>query len=289
MKSVAVLGASGQLGQTLNYLVKDADGSFQFFSSDEVDITDKSSIENTFQKNQFDFCINCAAYTNVEAAESDIQNAFLVNATGVKNVAEVCKDLKIKLIHISTDYVFDGTKNEPYLANDTTNPISQYGRSKLKGEKHIKEILADYYIIRTSWLYSVYGKNFMKTIINWILEDKVVNITTEETGTPTSCLELGRFILYLATSKNIPCGIYNFSARGSTTWFGFAREIAMRYDSRKINNINSVESFKTKAKRPKYSVLDISNTEAIYNKSLKTWQAALSETINLFKSQESIT
>ncbi|WP_299521448.1 dTDP-4-dehydrorhamnose reductase [Winogradskyella sp.] len=288
MKRIAVLGSDGQLGKTLKHSAGNANSSYKFYTKSEIDITNKDAIDNTFKNNSFDFCINCAAYTNVEAAETDFKNAFLVNAIGTKNIAEICKAYHVKLIHVSTDYVFDGTKNSPYTTNDATNPINQYGRSKLGGERYIKDIMAEYYIIRASWLYSIYGKNFMITIINWIAKDKVLNITTEETGTPTSCLDLGRFILHILTAENIPYGVYNFSARGKTTWYGFAREIARIYDVDKLDNITSVDTYKTKAKRPKYSVLDVSHTENIYNKTLNTWQKSLSETLELFKSQESI-
>lgn len=287
MKSVAVLGSNGQLGQTLNYLADNANGLFQFYSRTEIDISDKSTIEEVFKKNTFDFCINCAAYTNVEQAEVDSESAFSVNATGTKNLAEVCKTYGVVLVHISTDYVFDGSKTEPYTETDDTNPINQYGKSKLAGETHIAEILAEHYIIRTSWLYSTYGKNFMKTIIRKINDDEKLKITTEETGTPTSCLELANFILYLLASKNAPYGIYHFSGRGSTTWYGFALEITKLYNPEKLENITSVDAFETKAKRPKYSVLDHRKTEEVYNRPLNTWQNSLSETIELFKSQTS--
>lgn len=288
MKTVAVLGLNGQLGQTLKYLVGDSNTGFSFYTKEQLDITNKASIEQILNQNKFDFCINCAAYTNVELAESDHENAFLVNATGVEYLAEVCKAQQIKLIHISTDYVFDGTKAEPYKTSDITNPLNFYGRSKLKGEQNIQEILKEHYIIRTSWLYSIYGKNFMKTIINKISEDKLLTITTEETGTPTSCLDLARFILHVVTSEDVPYGTYHFSAKGSTTWFGFAKAIAQFYDTTKIDLITDVQSFKTIAKRPKHSVLDISKTEKVYSKSMSTWQDSLRETVELFKSQASL-
>ncbi|WP_299363732.1 dTDP-4-dehydrorhamnose reductase [Winogradskyella sp.] len=282
MKQIAILGSNGQLGKTLKYLEVETNYVCKFYTRNELDITNKLSIETIFNKNSFDFCINCAAYTNVEEAEKDIESTFLVNALGVRNIAEVCKSKGITLIHISTDYVFDGTKRSPYKTSDITNPINEYGKSKLKGEQFIREVLTKYYIIRTSWLYSVYGKNFMKTIINKIADNTVLSITTEETGTPTSCFDLATFIFYLVRKNDIPYGIYNFSAKGSTTWFGFAHEIAKLYNPDKQKNIKKVETFKTLAKRPKYSVLDISNTEKVY-KDLNKWEDSLSKTLELYR------
>ena len=274
MKRVAVLGANGQLGQTLKSLVGQETGSYDFYSKKDVDITNRESLNTLFKEKTFDYCVNCAAYTNVELAEQDIEGAFSINAKGAKNVAEACESQKIKLIHISTDYVFDGKKREPYKKNDKTNPINEYGKSKLEGERFIKEITQEYYIIRTSWLYSLFGKNFLKTIINRVENDKKLNITTAETGTPTSCIDLAEFINFIVMSDNIPYGTYNFSAKGNTSWYGFAREIIKHTYPNKLQNIAPSNSYPTKADRPKYSVLDISGTEKIY-KALNQWQDSI--------------
>ncbi|MTE27198.1 dTDP-4-dehydrorhamnose reductase [Winogradskyella ouciana] len=282
MKRIAVLGANGQLGQTLNSLVDKEPDSYSFYSKEDVDITDKESISTLFNKNDFDFCVNCAAFTNVELAEKNVDQAFLVNAEGAKNIAEVCQSKNIKLVHISTDYVFDGKKREPYTTKDKTDPINQYGRSKLKGELYIKETIKEHYIIRTSWLYSLFGKNFLKTIVNKTKQNVELKITTEEQGTPTSCLDLSRFIIYLIKSHDIHYGIYHFSAKGKTTWYGFAKEIVKHFNSKKTANIFSVDSYKTIAKRPKYSVLDILETEKVY-RNLNEWQESLKAMIEELK------
>lgn len=271
MKSVIVLGSQGQLGKTLKDVSNLNTIKFHFYSRNEIDITDKKDLEEAFKNSGFDYCINCAAYTNVEAAETNTQEAFLINAEGVKNIAEVCATYQVKLIHISTDYVFDGNKKTPYTTTDITNPINQYGKSKLQGELYIQEQLKAHYIIRTSWLYSLHGKNFLKTIINKIDNDEVLNITTEQEGTPTSCVDLVEFIIYLMDDDSIPYGVYNFSANGSTTWYGFAKEIAQNYNIEKTNNIKPSKAFKTVARRPQYSVFELSNTEHFYRK-LNTWQ-----------------
>ncbi|MCB0398032.1 MAG: dTDP-4-dehydrorhamnose reductase [Winogradskyella sp.] len=282
MKKVLVLGADGQLGKTLFLLSKQTDIDFSFYSKYKADITNKENLRNVFHKTYFEYCINCAAYTNVEKAEDEIEKAVLINATGVRNIAEVCKENNTKLIHISTDYVFDGTNNKPYKTTDLTNPINQYGKSKLQGEKFVEGVLKEHYIVRTSWLYSPFGKNFVKTIIKHIQNDTNLKITTKERGTPTSCLELSRFIFFVITRDNIPFGIYHFSAKGSTTWYDFAIEIVENYNPKKVSNISATDNFKTQSQRPVYSVLDISKTEKFYGQ-LPKWQHNLKEVLKELK------
>ena len=282
MKKVAVLGANGQLGKTIHSLVKNSLDTYSFFSKSQVDITNKISLEETFRLNNFDYCINCAAYTNVDGAEQNIEDAFSINATGVKNLAEVCQKKRVKLIHISTDYVFDGTSNRPYKTDDETSPINQYGKSKQLGESYIQQIIASHYIIRTSWLYSAFGKNFVKTIVSKINDNVSLKIINNETGTPTSCVDLAKFILFIITNNTIPYGIYNFSARGQTNWYEFAREIINNYYPEKISNIAATDDFKTLAVRPKYSVLDLEKTENVY-KQLNPWEKSLKEVLMLLR------
>lgn len=283
MKQVVVLGSNGQLGQTINSLNKD----YVFFSHQEVDITIKEDLEKIFKSNQFSYCINCAAYTDVEGAESDEDKAFLINGEGVRNIAQVCKKYNTVLIHISTDYVFDGLSTEPYKTTDLPNPINQYGKSKLQGEKNIQRILSEHYIIRCSWLYSPYGKNFVKTIISKVQENKNLTITTDEVGTPTSCLELYKFIKYIIEQDKIPYGIYNFSAKGSTTWYLFALEIVKHIFPDKISDIFPTNTYKTEAKRPKFSVLDVHKTEAVYKK-LKDWKKSVEDVTEEIKRKSNL-
>ncbi len=281
MKRIAVLGANGQLGTTIKFIAKEDDKIFIFLSREELDITNTQNLQEKFSHLKLDYCINCAAYTNVEGAEKNIEDAFLINAEGAKNIAEACKSNGVKLIHVSTDYVFDGTKREPYKTTDKTNPINQYGKSKLSGERHVQEALESHYIIRTSWLYSIFGKNFLKTIISKIENDDALNITTEEQGTPTSCLDLAAFILHIIDVDTVPFGIYNFSANGSTTWFGFAKEIVKQFNPKRINNISATDTFKTLAKRPKYSVLHLEKSEKIYRE-LGSWQSGVSNMLEAY-------
>lgn len=284
MKKVIVLGSNGQLGRTLQDFTDSETIKFSFLSKIELDITDKTRLKAVFNHINYDYCINCAAYTNVESAENNIKDAFAINADGAKNIAEVCDSHHVKLIHISTDYVFDGNKGKPYTTTDKTNPINQYGKSKLKGELYIQEQLNEYYIIRTSWLYSLYGKNFLKTIISKIENDEVLRITTDEEGTPTSCTDLAEFILHIIETESIPPGIYNFSANGSTTWFGFAKEIVEKLNPGRKDNILPTEKYKTLAQRPKYSVLNLKKTEKYY-RVLNSWKKSVRTLVEGYKNQ----
>jgi dTDP-4-dehydrorhamnose reductase len=180
--------------------------------------------------------------------------------------------------------VFDGKKRKPYTTTDKTNPINQYGKSKLKGEHYIEQKLKEHYIIRTSWLYSLYGKNFLKTIISKIENDEILNITTEEEGTPTSCIDLTGFILHIITVGNLPYGVYNFSANGSTTWYGFAQEIVRSLNPKKLDNIKPIEKFKILAERPRHSVFDIKETERVY-RNLPSWKKSVGLIVAYYKNQ----
>ena len=277
---ILVTGANGQLAQTIREVYKKDKNHLEmiFVNRGKLDITSKSNIEDLFKDGAYDYCINCAAYTNVELAESEQEKAFLVNAEGVKYLSEVCKSNNTVLIHISTDYVFDGTKKQPYVEDDITNPINAYGKSKLQGEKYVKAILEKYYIIRASWLYSVYNKNFLKTILDKVLDNAELKIINSQKGTPTSCEELSYFLFYLIKNENIPYGLYHFSASGNCSWYDYALQIAehvIEYDN---SNIQPVETFKTLAKRPDYSVLSIDKVQSAY-KNLEHWNDSVNKTV----------
>lgn len=276
---ILVTGANGQLGLTFQKKHNSISDvlEFHFTSRITFDICNSDQVNAYFTANQFDYCINCAAFTNVELAESEIEEAFHINAEGVKTLSLSCKKHKVILIHISTDYVFDGTKKTPYLEEDQTHPLNQYGKSKLRGEHYIKEILSDFFIIRTSWLYSPYGKNFAKTITSKLQNNEALKIVTSETGTPTSCLDLAEFILYLIKTKSKSFGLYHFSASGETTWYGFAMEIAEQM--KKSELLSKVDTFPMKAKRPKYSVLNNHKAFSLMNTSFR-WQTSVNSTIS---------
>lgn len=264
--SVLVTGSNGQLGKTIKdlFLINEDSVKFTFMSREELDISNRQALESYFNTNSFDYCINCAAYTNVEQAEESIEEAFKINSEAVGFLAESCKNSNVILIHISTDYVFDGKKETPYTEKDPTNPINQYGRSKLAGEKQIQTILKEYFIIRTSWLYSKYPKNFVTTIATKISENANLTITTSQEGTPTSCTELSKFLYWLILNKSTDFGVYHFSAKGTATWYDFALKIADHFPEYDQTKIVKTAEFKSKAKRPSYSVMDNSKMQSIY-------------------------
>ncbi|MFV1449218.1 dTDP-4-dehydrorhamnose reductase [Maribacter sp. HS] len=234
MKKVLVTGANGQLGQCLQKIAPSyKELNVIFKSSKELDITDILGIEEAFVKGNFNYCINCAAYTNVEQAEKTPDIAYKVNAEGVKNLANVCKSYNTTLIHISTDYVFDGEKDEPYTVKDVPNPINEYGKSKLLGEKHIQEIMDNYCIIRTSWLYSEFGKNFYTTILKKAKTDDILRISNTQLGYPTNAMNLGEFIIGEIKLNEFKYRVYHFTDKIEMTWYQFAVKII---NDKKLSN-----------------------------------------------------
>jgi len=259
---ILVTGANGQLGQTIKELYAfDPYFEIVFATKEKLDITRKDALETFFENRKFNYCINCAAYTNVEQAELNSDLAFKVNAEGVKNLALQCKKHEVILFHVSTDYVFDGKKKTPYVEDDIPNPINQYGKSKLAGENYVQNVLANYFIIRTSWLYSKYGDNFLKTIVKKIENNEQMQITTSQKGTPTSCSDLVEFIFCLIKNKNAEYGIYHFSALGETTWYDYASQICKHFKGYNCKKIEAIKTFKSQTKRPPYSILD--NTKSL--------------------------
>lgn len=280
MKNILVTGANGQLGRCIkDAAAKFPDLEFVFVSKEELDIKNADLLKDFFKKNSFTHCINTAAYTNVEKAESEKETAFAINAEAVKLLATVCKENNVTLLQISTDYVFDGKKKSPYLETDTTNPINVYGASKLKGEQYIQEICEKYFILRTSWLYSQYGHNFLKTILKYAKEGKPLTITTEQTGTPTNANDLANALLCIIEQDSTNYGVYHYSNKGETTWFGFAEAILKQAENLKDANLAKTNDYRTFAARPEYSVLD--NIKAQDRLKLKhiDWQESLKSVI----------
>ena len=256
MKKVLVTGANGQLGQCLKKIAPNYNElTFVFKNSKDLDITNKDQMNSFFAEDDFDFCINCAAYTNVEQAEKTPDIAYEVNAEGVKNLALLCRENDTFLIHISTDYVFDGEKKEPYTVDDIPNPINEYGKSKLLGEKYIEEIMKDYLIIRTSWLYSEFGKNFYTTILSKAKAGENLSVTDEQLGCPTNANNLALHIVEKLTQNN-NFGIDHFTDNYSCTWFEFAKKILLENNLTDKVQLEKVKNYRTFARRPKNSVLN---------------------------------
>lgn len=276
LKKILITGAKGQLGKCLQDISKEyPEFQFVFTSKKELNIQNESAIEEIFNQNQFTHCINCAAYTNVEQAEKKAEKAFDINAEAVNNLAKICKKFDVILLHISTDYVFDGQKSTPYVETDQTNPMNVYGASKLKGEEYLQDIWKKHFIFRTSWLYSQYGNNFYKTILRYANEGKPLTITTEQTGTPTNANDLAEALLQTIAQDNRNFGVYHFSNQGETTWYGFAKTILEESNKLNTTNLAKTNHYRTFARRPVFSVLN--NTKAIANLKVqqKDWQKSL--------------
>ncbi len=276
MKSILVTGAKGQLGQCFSKLAGNyPDLEFTFTTSEEFDLSQFGIMGAFFRKNSFDYCINCAAYTNVEQAEKEQEMAFLINAEAVNHLAITCEDNNCSLIHFSTDYVFDGKKDSPYSEEDKTDPLNVYGASKLLGENYIQEKIQDYMIFRTSWLYSDIGKNFFNTIREKAAEGETLNITTSQKGTPTNAYDLADFVLQIIASGNKQSGIYHYSNLGEATWYDFAEEIIKNLKSSvelKENN-----DFQTLATRPSYSVLSKEKAMQTFQIPIPSWEESLKQ------------
>jgi dTDP-4-dehydrorhamnose reductase len=282
---VLVTGANGQLGQSLQFIAKNYPKlHFVFCSSSDLDITNLESCQAVFLKIKPNYCINAAAYTAVDKAESEPEKANLINVIGPKNLAVVCKEFSSVLLHISTDFVFDGSKNIPYNETDIPNPTGVYGQTKLDGEKAIQAVFSNYYIIRTSWVYSQFGKNFMKTMLRLASERDSISVVNDQIGSPTNAVDLAECLVKIIchtelvevqqpTTDNF--GVYNFSNEGQCSWYDFAKKIF------EINNctidLKSIptSSFPTPAKRPKYSVLDKTKIKSTFGLEIKNWEDSL--------------
>lgn len=288
MATILVTGANGQLGNEMKVVAKSFYG-YDFIFTD-IDTLDITSLEKTSQfilNSNPDWIVNCAAYNLVDKAESEPVPAMLVNETAVKNIVEAINGTECKLIHVSTDYVFDGKANVPYDEMAPVNPISSYGRSKLAGEKaallHKQSM-----IIRTAWLYSSFGSNFVKTILKHGNVKESLNVVFDQTGTPTYAADLAGAIMQIISGviRNqiaFNAGTYHYSNEGVCSWYDFAAEIVIEAGLEcKINPILS-RNYPTAAQRPFYSVLDKSKIKENYNLSIPHWRRSLKSCINLLK------
>lgn len=277
---ILVTGANGQLGKSIQKLAIDFPSfHFVFADSATLDITNSEKCAAFFENIKPDFCINAAAYTAVDKAENESEIAHSVNVIGTQNLVANCKKHNTTLIHISTDFVFDGQKSSPYFETDATHPINVYGKTKLDGEKVITTELEKYYIIRTSWLYSEFGHNFYKTMLRLAQEKSSLNVVSDQVGTPThaTCLSAAILEIITKTAQLQNYGIYHFSNLGQCSWYDFAKEI---FEVNKIKiTLNPIptSSYPTAATRPKYSVLDKTKIMTTFGIKIKTWQQALKD------------
>ena len=279
MLNVLVTGSNGQLGSDIKELSIDYKYNFYFTDRDTLDISNPHAITEFVNNNNINTIINCAAYTAVDKAESDIENADKINHLAVKYLAQISKEKNIKLIHISTDYVFDGTNHMPYVETDITNPNGVYGQTKLDGEKAMQEINPENsIIIRTSWVYSSYGANFVKTMLRLGKEKEQLGVIFDQVGTPTYAGDLAKAILDIISNiKNGKVEIYNYSNEGVLSWYDFAKEIMhMTKSTCQVNPIETIE-YPTPAKRPHYSLLNKSKIKKEFNITIPYWKDSLDE------------
>ena len=287
MANILITGANGQLGSEFKQISGLTDNHFIFTDINELDITDNEAVNIFFKSRRIDFIINCAAYTAVDKAENEQEQARLINVKAVENISHAAKENNCYLIHISTDYVFDGKNYKPYIEEDMVSPQSVYGKTKLEGEK-IMESYAKGLIIRTSWLYSSFGHNFVKTMLRMGKERGELNVVFDQIGTPTYAADLAGAILEIikqtiTNSKKIIPGIYHYSNEGVCSWYDFSKEIM---DLDEINcKVNPIESkdYPTPAKRPFYSVLNKEKIKSVFGIEIPYWKDSLNECIKLIK------
>lgn len=280
METILVTGANGQLGQCLRALsINELGIKFIFVNSKELDITKKEAVTLFFNENNFDLCVNCAAYTAVDKAESDENRANEVNVLGVQYLAEACLNTNTKLIHISTDFVFDGVSNIPYTEEDETNPLSVYGKTKLEGEIAVSSILTNYFILRTSWLYSEYGNNFMKTMIHLSKDRNELGIISDQIGSPTYAKDLAKVVLHIIKSNSNKFGVYHYSNEGVASWYDFAKAIFDITTAEIILKAIPTSAYPTPAKRPRFSVMDKTKLKKNLGIEIPYWRDSLKEAI----------
>lgn len=286
-QKILVTGADGQLGKA----IKEIASSFRVFdfiftTRKELPLDDVAVLAAQVNYFQPQYIINCAAYTAVDKAESEKETAYAINADAAAVLAKYCTENNARLLHISTDYVFDGNASVPYKEDAVTNPVTVYGNSKLKGEQLIQEYNRDAIIIRTAWVYAAWGKNFVNTMLRLMKEKEQVSVVNDQVGSPTYAVDLANAVMYIIASQNWQPGIYHFSNEGEISWFDFA--VAIKELSRSQCSVNPIKSdaYPTPAKRPAYSVLDKTKIRQVYQLGIKDWKESLAACISRIKNPE---
>lgn len=287
-----LIGNKGMLGSDVERLLKKNNLSY-LASDQEVDITDHPSLEKYAQEQgkKIEWIINCSGYTQVDKAEEEAEQAFKINRDGVKNIALFSMKRQAKLIHISTDYVFNGKKEESfsYKEEDETNPLNIYGESKLAGEKEIEGILKNYFIVRTAWLYGLKGHNFVYTVLKLFKEREVLRVVDDQWGSPTYTADLACAILKIIKNGSDKFGIYHFTNEGVTNWYEFAKkiynkslELGVIKSNRRVEIIGiKTEDYPTAARRPRYLVLSKDKIKREFNLQIRCWEKALEDFLNI--------
>lgn len=268
---VVVTGANGMLGQDLCPILEDE--GYEVLETDihNLDITDKNLVKNFLLKEKPDIVIHCAAYTDVNNAELELEKARFINSYGTENIAKCCAEINATIMYLSTDYVFDGKSTNPYLTTDKPNPINNYGLTKFEGEEAIKKYCKKYYIVRTSWLYGIHGSNFVEKMIS-LQNEPELKVVDDQIGCPTWTVELANGIIKLLETEEY--GIHHICGSGSTSWYNFAKEIFSQMNLKVNLKPCKTKDYPTPAKRPNFSVLDNS-------KICKNWKSALKSYLEL--------
>jgi len=285
MSNIVVFGASGQLGQCFKNLAnKERIENIYFPTEDEANILDNDALKKTFQTYKPSYSINCAAYTAVDKAEDEPEIALKINKTGVESLSRFCAANQSTLIHISTDFVFKGDVSTPRNEESATVPLNVYGHSKLQGEQVVEALLQKYFIIRTGWLYSEYGNNFVKTMLRLGTERDELKVIADQAGTPTYGMDLAACIMRIIKTGNEAYGVYHYSNEGIASWYDFAKAIFEISETPvKVFPVKT-EEYVTKAIRPAYSVMDKSKIKKTLNTEIPYWRDSLMSCINNLKS-----
>jgi len=293
--SLLIVGSKGQLGWELCRRGNEKGFDIAALDVPEFDMTDPSMVDKAVSHGKVSLVVNAAAYTAVDKAETEPEPAFAVNRDGPAHLSARCAEFGIPLIHISTDYVFDGKKQGPYLVTDPISPLGVYGRSKAEGEAKVREHLPEHIILRTAWLYGVHGQNFVKTMLRLGRENEVLRVVADQYGCPTYAADLAEAVVRIAGriggSNPIAWGTYHYCGKGATTWHGFAEKIfdlAGKHDSLMVKKVEplSTAEYPTPAQRPPNSVLDCTLITAQFGIKPQPWQESLSDMINIYYQHE---
>ena len=284
MTTILITGSKGQLGNEMQQVaVRYPQFNYIYTDVDELDICDKAALDAFVKANSVNFIVNCAAYTAVDKAEDDVELCYKINSDAVRNIGEVAASNGIKVVHVSTDYVFDGTNHIPYNENQEVSPATVYGKSKLAGEQALLESCKDSVIIRTAWLYSSFGNNFVKTMMNLGSERDSLNVVFDQVGSPTYAADLAEAIMKVISSENFVAGVYNFSDEGVCSWYDFTKTI---HKIAGIScNVQPIESkdFPARTPRPHYSVLNKAKIKSTYGITIPHWEESLEKCIKILQ------